>query len=162
MFSSISSVASIWLWISFAKVNKKRFSAPQLLNQASLYRRLAPLHDYPWSPGLWHGQACWIHHRAIVDLDSDRLVETNALAVTRTIANGVKTTLFASDDNIGNRSALLPSFWGQFYSSISVKHVKEAICRVSGYIKIKDTTMVRESGTDSRGSLELSSSNIEL
>lgn len=41
-----------------------------------------------------------------------------------TIANGIKTTLFASYYNVSNGFAILPTFWGQLNFSIAIKHLQ--------------------------------------
>jgi hypothetical protein len=40
-----------------------------------------------------------------------------------TIADGIKASFLAGDHNISHRLAVLPSFWGAFNVSISVKHL---------------------------------------
>jgi hypothetical protein len=41
-----------------------------------------------------------------------------------TIADGVKASFLAGDHNVSHSSAVLPSFWGAFYVSISVEHLQ--------------------------------------
>jgi hypothetical protein len=40
-----------------------------------------------------------------------------------TIADGVKASFLTGDHNVSHSLAILPSFWGAFYVSISVQHL---------------------------------------
>jgi hypothetical protein len=40
-----------------------------------------------------------------------------------TIADGVEASFLACDHNVSHRLAVLPSFWGTFDVSISIKHL---------------------------------------
>jgi hypothetical protein len=41
-----------------------------------------------------------------------------------TIADRIKASFLAGDHNVSHSLAVLPSFWGTFYVSISVKHLQ--------------------------------------
>lgn len=50
--------------------------------------------------------------------------------MSHTIAYGIKATLFAGDDDISHRPAILPALRGELYTSIPIKHFQKTICRV--------------------------------
>jgi hypothetical protein len=48
-----------------------------------------------------------------------------------TFADSVKTTFFASDDNIGNMFLILPSLWSPFHLSIAIQHLEQPITSIA-------------------------------
>jgi hypothetical protein len=58
--------------------------------------------------------------------------------MTRTVAYGIKTTLFAGDNDISHCPTILPALRGNLYTSIPVKHFQKTICGVSGIPSLRD------------------------